>query len=293
MTDSGVAHQIGAIRSRLALLRNRILAEPISNQDLQGQILDELQSALELLQTSQEALNQPTEQLASSEPAQTQQDDRRRPSLQERDVLLREIHHRVKNNLQIVSSLLDIQALQTNDAGTRELLRSNQSRISLIALFHETIQQSQTLTEINFTDYVRNLALTVFRIYAIDPARITLRVEANSEIRVTSDRAIPAALILNELISNALKHGFQEASIGEIRVSLESSPAGQVRLTVSNSGSNLPSDFDLSRIDSLGLQLVQSLVHQIEGTLEVERSNGTTFYITFENPTSERGEFTM
>lgn len=284
MTDSGVAHQIGAIRSRLTLLRDRIQAEPISNQDLQDQILDELQSALELLQISQETLDQSTRQLAPSAPDQTQRDDRRPPSLQEREVLLREIHHRVKNNLQIVSSLLDIQAMRTEDVDTRELLRTNQSRISLIALFHETIYQSQTLTEINLAEYIRNLAITVFRIYAIDPAQITLRVEANSEIRVDPDRAIPTALILNELISNALKHGFQEAPIGEIVVSLESSPDRQITLTVSNSGSYLPSDFDLNRTDSLGLQLVQSLVDQIEGTLEVERINGTTFRITFANP---------
>ncbi len=289
MTDSGVAHQIGAIRSRLTLLRERIQAEPSLNLDLQGQILDELQSALELLQISQEVLDQFTEQLTPSEPTQIQREDRQQPSLQERDVLLRETHHRVRNNLQIVSSLLDMQAMQTEDAETRELLRTTRSRISLIALFHETIYQSQPLTEINFTEYVRNLATTVFRIYAVDPARITLRVEANSEIRVNPDRAIPAALILNELISNALKHGFQETSIGEIVVSLESSPEGQIRLTVSNSGTHLPSDFDLSRIDSLGLQLVQSLVHQIEGTLEVERSNETTFRITFENSMNDLG----
>lgn len=283
MTDSGVAHQIGAVRSRLMLLRDRIQAEPISNLDLQDQILNELQSALELLQVS-EALDQSTEQRAVSESAQTQRNDQRSPSLQERDLLLREVHHRVKNNLQIVSSLLDLQAMRTEDADTRELLRTNQSRISLIALFHETIHESQTFTEINFTDYVQNLAITVFRIHAIDPARITLRVEANSEIRVNPDRAIPAALILNELIANALKHGFQDISIGEVAVSLESSPDRRITLTVSNSGSHLPSDFDLSRMDSLGLQLVQSLVHQIEGTLEVERSNGTTFRVEFENP---------
>jgi len=287
MTDSGVAQQIGAIRSRLTLLRDRIQAEPISNLDLQRQILDELQSALEVLQISQEAFDQPTEQRPPIEPAQTQREDRLRASLQERDVLLRETHHRVKNNLQIVSSLLDIQAMQTEDAETRELLRTNQSRISLIALFHETIQQSQTLTEIDFTEYVRNLAITVFRIYAIDSSRIALRVEANSEIIVNPDRAIPAALILNELISNALKHGFQEISIGEIVVSLENSPEGQITLTVSNSVSNLPADFDLSRLDSLGLQLVQSLVHQVEGTLEVESGDQTTFRLTFDNPISE------
>lgn len=289
MTDSGVAQQIGAIRSRLIRLRDRIQAEPISNLDLQRQILDELQSALEVLQISQEAFDQPTDQRPPIEPAQTQREDRLQASLQARDVLLRETHHRVKNNLQIVSSLLDIQAMQTEDAETRELLRTNQSRISLIALFHETIQQSQTLTEINFTEYVRNLAITVFRIYAIDPSRIALRVEVNSAIIVNPDRAIPAALILNELISNALKHGFQEISIGEITVSLENSPEGQITLTVSNSGSNLPADFDLSRLDSLGLQLVQSLVHQIEGTLEVESSDRTTFRLTFDNPISELG----
>lgn len=100
--------------------------------------------------------------------------------------------------------------MQTEDAETRELLRINQSQISLIALFHETIQQSQTLTDIDFTEYVRNPAVTVFRIYAINSSRIALRVEANSEIGVNLDRAIPAALILNELSQTPSNTGFKK-----------------------------------------------------------------------------------
>ena len=285
MTNSGVAQQIGAIRSRLSRLRDRIQAEPISSLDLRDQILEELSSALDVLQLSQEALDHPIDR--PYEPALTQREMQLQASLQERDVLLRETHHRVKNNLQVVSSLLDMQVMQTEDAETRELLRANQSRISLIALVHESLYQSQTLTEINFTDYVRNLAGVVFRIYAIDPTRIHLRVDASADIMVSPDRAIPTALILNELISNAIKHGFLEASVGEIVVTLESRPARQIVLTVSNNGSPLPADFDLSRTDSLGLQLIQSLVHQIEGTLEIESGDRTTFRVIFENLVSD------
>ncbi len=285
MTNSGVAQQIGAIRERLIRLRDRIQAEPISSLDLQNQILEELHSALNVLQTLQETLDHPVE--PPNESAQTQRETQLQASLQERDVLLRETHHRVKNNLQVVSSLLDMQVMQTEDAKTRELLRANQSRISLIALVHENLYQSQTLTQINFTDYVQNLAVMVFRIYAIEPARINLRVDARAEIAVSPDRAIPAALILNELISNAIKHGFSEASVGEVVVTLERRLTRQIVLTVSNSGSNLPADFDLSRTDSLGLQLIQSLVHQLEGTLEIESTDRTTFRIIFENSVSE------
>jgi two-component system, sensor histidine kinase PdtaS len=285
MTYSGVAQQIGAMRARLMRLHDRIQAEPISNTDLQSQILEELQSALEALRTTQQTLAGQAEihQILSDEPALTPREERLRELLQQRELLLREVHHRVRNNLQVVTSLLDLQALRTEDPDARELLRNNQSRISLIALVHESLYQSQNLTAIDFSHYLQNLAVTVFRIYTVDPTRISLRVEVSPNITVNPDQAIPAGLILNELISNALRHGFREVSTGEVVIRLETNSEGQISLTVSNSGDPLPADFDLNQTRSLGLQLVNSLVRQIEGTLELERGNWTTFRLTFDN----------
>ncbi|MGV0024376.1 sensor histidine kinase [Phormidesmis priestleyi] len=274
MTNREVTHQIAAMRERLAELCDRIQVDPIQT-DLQAQIVEELQAALEVLETAQASITQtdltPADPLLPSDPPLN--------LLPHGEILLREIHHRVKNNLQLVASLLDLQMMQTEDPSVRDLLQSSQSRISLIALLHQSLSESPNLTEINFSEYVQSLALIVFRVYAIDPDRIALRLDLSTEVSVHPDKAIPVGLILNELISNALKHGFEHTSRGEVRVSLAASPAGEVTLSVSNrddfsseegTGS---SNFDLNSPESLGLQLVQSLVRQINGVLEVEQGD--------------------
>ncbi|KAM3093483.1 sensor histidine kinase [Phormidesmis sp. 146-35] len=301
MTNREVAQQIAAMRGRLAELRDRIQVDPIQT-DLQTQIVGELQAALAVLETAQETITHIDPLPAESPPVD--------PSpLAQGEILLREIHHRVKNNLQLVASLLDLQMMQTDDPGVRDLLQSNQSRIRLIALLHQSLSESPNLTEINFSEYVRSLATTIFRVYAVDPDRIKLRLEEFAEVSVHSDKAIPVGLILNELISNALKHGFDRTVRGEVRLDLRVGSDGEVTLSVTNSsefsaeGSGF-ADFDLNSPNSLGLQLVQSLVRQINGVLEIEQSDPsratqsdssratqrdrTTFTIRFNRQNQER-----
>lgn len=282
MTNGEIAEQIAAMRERVARLSNWLRqvsrdstpADSVSNTDLQVQIVEELQAALDILQTAQDTIDHPAQ-------TSTSRGSRLLDLPPAGELLLREIHHRVKNNLQLVSSLLDLQLMQTEDPTVRELLRDNQSRISLVALVHESLSQSPNLTEINLPEYVRNLTMTVFRIHTIDPESTHLTLEVSEETFVHPDKAIPAGLILNELLSNALRHGSEQGAIVEITVSLQAEPDGQVTLSVTNSGDLLPPDFDLDRVGSLGLQLVNSLVRQIDGTLEVSRGDRTTFTIVF------------
>lgn len=286
MTNGELAQQLAAMRERLTGLCALIQEEPGSKTSLQSQVVEELKSVLDVLQTAQATLIQQAElsdQTLLKEASQTLREAELQESLRERELLLKETHHRVKNNLQIVSSLLDLQVLQTSDPHLRNLLRNNQSRISLVALVHESLSQSSNLTVIDFSDYVRSLATTVFRIYAIEAESVNLRIKIMTDLSINPDKAIPVGLILNELLSNALKHCVRETLVSEVGVSLEVNSQRQVTLAVSNSGNTLPPNFDLDRVKSLGLQLVNALVRQIDGALEVSQSNPTVFSVTFNN----------
>jgi two-component system, sensor histidine kinase PdtaS len=291
MTNREVALQIAALRERLAELRDRIQFTPVANTnlqtDLQTQVVEELQTALEVLEIAQGTIVK-TDPRSREETVQLSPTPPRLASLSGGEVFLREIHHRVKNNLQLVSSLLDLQVMQTDDPIVRELLQSNQSRISLIALLHESLSESPNLAEVNFSEYVHSLALTVFRIYITDLERIELRFEILPQVLVHPDKVIPAGLILNELISNALKYGFRETSTGEMVIGLAAASAREIALAVSNRGDRLSPGFDPNPTDSLGLQLVNSLVRQIGGRLEVEANDRTTFTVIFD-PLSAEG----
>lgn len=295
MTNREIAQQVAAMRERLAGLCDRIQAEPMSNTSLQTEIVEELQSTLNILQTAQSTILQQaelSEQALIQESSQTLREAQLQESLQESKLLLREIHHRVKNNLQIVSSLLDLQVMQTSDPYLRDLLRNNQSRINLVALVHESLSQSANLTVIDFSDYIRSLATTVFRIYAINAESVNLRIELMANLSIHLDKAIPVGLILNELLSNALKYCFRSASVSEVVVSLEVNRQEQITLAVSNSGDTLPPNFDLNRVESLGLQLVSALVRQIDGVLEVTQRNPTVFSVTFDNSQQDKKSIT-
>ncbi|NJR50489.1 MAG: sensor histidine kinase [Leptolyngbyaceae cyanobacterium CSU_1_3] len=284
MTNREVALQIAALRERLAELRDRIQFDPVANTnlqtDLQTHVVEELQTALEVLEIAQGKIIQtdPRSKEATLQLSQTLA----QASLPGGEVFLREIHHRVKNNLQLVSSLLDLQVMQTDDPIVRELLQNNQSRISLIALLHESLSESPNLMEVNFSEYVHSLAITVFRVYITDLESIELRFEILPQVLVHPDKVIPAGLILNELISNALKYGFRETSTGEMVISLAVASAREIALAVTNRGDRISPGFDPNPTDSLGLQLVNSLVRQIGGRLEVEANDRTTFTVIFD-----------
>ncbi len=202
-------------------------------------------------------------------------------SLQEKEVLLKEIHHRVKNNLQVVSSLLSLQSKGVQDAASLEVLRESQNRVKSMALIHEKLYQSQDLSQVDIADYVRDLTTHLFRTYRADAGVVTLRVIVSDAVRLGVGTAIPCGLIVNELVSNALKHAFPGGRAGEVRVELDRDERGKLVLAVSDTGVGFPADIDFRTTGSLGLKLVATLADQLEGSIELGRSGGTTFKITF------------
>jgi len=203
-----------------------------------------------------------------------------RGTLREKEVLLQEIHHRVKNNLQIVSSLLSLQSRYVQDPRARELFKDGQHRIKSMALVHEQLYKSQDLAGINFGPYIQYLAADVFRSYGVMPARIRLHMTL-ADVSLGINTAIPCGLILQELLSNCLKHAFPANARGAVSIDLHSDDNHRVLLSVRDTGVGLPTKVDLQNPDTLGLQLVSALVDQLDGTLEVNRSPGTTFTLTF------------
>jgi PAS domain S-box-containing protein len=216
-----------------------------------------------------------------------QAEERIKASLREKEVLLKEIHHRVKNNLGIVSSLLQMQIRRTDDPQTNIVLQDNQNRIASIALVHEKLYRSEDLANINFTQYIRDLTVYLFDSYNINSNQIKLNVQVeNASLDI--ETTIPCGLIINELVSNALKYAFPDNRQGEIQVkffqSQKMSEAVQQcisTLIVKDNGIGLPADFEIKNAKTLGLKLVQGLVKQIGATLEINSRQGTEFQIKF------------
>jgi two-component sensor histidine kinase/CheY-like chemotaxis protein len=209
-------------------------------------------------------------------------------SLREKEVLLKEIHHRVRNNLQILSSMLTLQANSIKNEQVRSALTESRSRVISMALIHEQLYHSKDLARIDFAEYARTLTTQLFRSYGIKPGQIELHLALDS-VLLGVDQAIPCGLIINELVSNALKHAFSPSGgnprpIGapaEIRVALHSEQEDTLVLMVNDTGVGLPQAVDLSNPSGLGLQLVTTLTKQLQGTISVERGAGTIFRITF------------
>ena len=201
-------------------------------------------------------------------------------SLREKEALLKEIHHRVKNNLQIVSSLLYLQARNTEHPGAIEVLRDSQNRVRSMALIHEKLYGSPSFASVDMAEYARDLALQVFKSYRDGAQSTRLRTNLDN-VSLDISQAIPCGLIINELVCNALKHAFPVGREGEITVQLQRGNGGKMTLVVADSGIGLPEDVDFQKSSSLGLNLVCALVKQLEGRIELDRSAGTAFEITF------------
>jgi two-component sensor histidine kinase/CheY-like chemotaxis protein len=209
-----------------------------------------------------------------------QAEEQIKASLKEKEVLLKEIHHRVKNNLQIISSLLKLQARSIKDIQTLEIFNESQSRIRTMALIHESLYQSNDLSKINFAEYLRKLAANLFRSYEITSSGIKQIINVN-DVFLEIDVAVPCGLIINELVSNSLKYAFPSGNKGEIKIELYSDKNRHFTLIVSDNGIGLPKDLDLQKTKTLGLQLVNNLVDQLEGSCEVDSNGGTEFKIKF------------
>jgi two-component sensor histidine kinase len=200
-------------------------------------------------------------------------------SLQEKEVLLREIHHRVKNNLQVISSLLNLQVSKEASPTTRRGLLESQSRIQSMALVHQLLYESRDLGHIDFTEYLRTLAVRLLGTYNVGPQRIDVRVEGEP-LLLEIDRAISCGLIVNELVANAIEHAFPDERRGHISINVQRDGA-QVVLTVRDDGVGIPPQLTLEHVQSFGLQIARTLTMQIDGKIDVRREAGTFVQIMF------------
>jgi PAS domain S-box-containing protein len=201
-------------------------------------------------------------------------------SLREKEVLLREIHHRVKNNLQVISSLLDLQSQYIEDRATLEMFRESCNRVRSMALVHEKLYQSKDCAKINFAEYIENLISYLFQAYGVNLD--TIRLELNiDEVTLNINTAIPCGLIVSELVSNALKHAFPHNRKGTISVALYSELENSFTLLVRDNGVGFPQPLNISSFKTLGLQLVNVLTNQLDGTLEIALNSGTEVKVRF------------
>jgi two-component sensor histidine kinase len=200
-------------------------------------------------------------------------------SLQEKEVLLKEVHHRVKNNLQVISSLLNLQADSLTDPLLRVLVTDSQQRIRSIALVHELLYHADNLAQISLAQYITRLVQELTHAYVIAPERIALQTQIE-EAWVDLDTAIPWGLLLHELLSNCFKHAFPKGQAGVVRVELRATAQQRLVLRVEDTGCGFPVGLDFRATNSLGLQLVCELTEQLQGTIALERDGGTCFTIT-------------
>jgi PAS domain S-box-containing protein len=226
--------------------------------------------------------------------AAKQQEQQRQAVLQEKDLLLQEVHHRVKNNLQVIISLLELQTRRLADPEMQAQLMTSRDRIYSMLLVHQHLRQGSTASRINFTEYVRTLTENLIATYALYPERIQYHLHIEGTIDV--NQTTICGLILNELITNAIRHGFQQPAadstaemaqpVGHIDIQLRPLSAQQLRLSVTNNGNPLPPDFQMPSPNSMGLRLVSLLIQELQGTVAVERSLHPGFHITFPNQLS-------
>lgn len=206
-------------------------------------------------------------------------EDELKISLTEKELLLKEIHHRVKNNLMIISSLLNIQSSYIKDKEARGIFKESQNRAKSMALIHERLYQSTDLKKIDMGDYIRTLSNNLFDTYVTNPDKIHLHLDIE-DISVDINTSIPLGLIINELVTNALKHAFPDDSRGNIYISLHLDD-DKIKLEVSDDGIGFPSDIDYKNANSLGMQLINNLSLQIDSELKLISDKGTSFQIIF------------
>jgi len=204
-------------------------------------------------------------------------------SLAEKEVLLKEIHHRVKNNLQLINSLLNLQARLIPDEKNRSPFEECKNRVNSIALVHEKIYESNDLANINFGDYLRSLTTQFFTSYPASLSHIALKIDVE-DILLPVDQAIPCALIVNELLSNSIKYGFpqDQKKEGKIVIQFKSGENGNATLVAADNGVGLPDNFDIDTSDTLGMHIISALVRQLYASIQVDGKKGTKFIIQFQ-----------
>jgi two-component sensor histidine kinase len=201
-------------------------------------------------------------------------------SLKEKEVLLKEIHHRVKNNLQIVSTLLDLQGAQTGDLEAVGMFQESRGRVRSMALIHERLYRSDNLAQVNIREYIERLAEDLYQSYRSSSGEIEFVVSAERAL-FPLDVAIPCGLLLNELLTNCLKHAFPACRDGTVTIDLWRGSNNTCVLTVKDDGAGFPDSIDFRNTSSFGLQLVNMLVEQLDGRIQLRANEGTCFTITF------------
>jgi PAS domain S-box-containing protein len=201
-------------------------------------------------------------------------------SLKEREVLLQEVHHRVKNNLQVISSLINMQLRRVKGGSSREALEECQTRVQAIALIHAQLYQSDDKARVPLTAFVRSLAANVFEATSVSRSTVSLVLDID-DVVLAVDRAIPCGLILNELITNALKHAFPGGRLGTVRIDIKRIGDGKMRLRVADDGIGIAPETEIGKTDSLGLHLVTTLAEQLNAELDVDGRDGTSYQLTF------------
>jgi len=209
-----------------------------------------------------------------------QAEEQIRASLKEKEVMLREIHHRVKNNMQIILSLLRIQSRLVPDQETREMFKQSQNRIRSMALIHEALYKSDDLANIDFSEYISRMTTHLLSLYREEIGQVRINKETQG-ILLDINKAIPCGLIISELISNALKHAFPGRKDGEIFIKMKQDKRGKYTLVVKDTGVGFPEKLDFRDAKTLGLQLVTDLVSQLQGKIELQMKEGTEFTIRF------------
>lgn len=206
----------------------------------------------------------------------------KKKSLTEKELLLKEIHHRVKNNLQVVTSLLNIQQRRINDPEAIEAIQESKNRVESMALIHKSLYQNNDLSNINSRDYIQQLVAYIFKTYSINQNIISYHLDVQT-IKMDMDTLIPLGLILNELVNNAIKHAFSEKEGGTISIIMKEQKE-KIMLQVSDNGIGMPDEQKLRNANSFGFKMVQAFVKKLNATLNILYENGTTLQIVFEQP---------
>ncbi len=207
-------------------------------------------------------------------------------SLKEKEILLKEVHHRVKNNLQIISSLLNLQANTLDNPEIRETFKSSQLRIRSIALIHEKLYKSKNLSSINLKEYINELVVYLLNLYNNDSGRIGTRLELD-DVSAEIGTTITLGLIISELVTNAIKYAFPNRENGKILISLKKDHDDCYIFLIKDNGIGLPEAFDVENAQTLGLSIVKTLLTQIDGEVEYRRVDGTEVRIYFKIPAGE------
>lgn len=207
-------------------------------------------------------------------------------ALREKEVLLKEIHHRVKNNFNIISGLLSLQSRYIKDEQSQQVFKNSRERIETMALIHEKLYKSKNLSKIDFGDYLRSLTSYIFDSYSLQPEQVKLEIEVKKGIYLDIKTSIPISLIINELIANSIKYAFPENRKGEMRINLSDCDEEEYDFTliVADNGIGFPADMDIRKSDSFGMRIITALIDQLHGDIHLDKTRGTTFTIKFKKP---------